>query len=333
MNPKSWRTTLLLMVLLAANIRVSGQMAARPPEQVMPQVDTPKIVNPDAGRYPYKPAKVYLIAGTQAALWVGSFITLNQVWYKDYPKTNFHFFNDNKEWLQMDKAGHAWTAYQMSRLSTELWNWSGLNRRKSAWLGGLSAMAYQSVIEIQDGYSSEWGFSWGDMAANSLGAATFVAQELHWNTQRIQFKLSYNPYDYPTQELKNRRNQLFGKSLQERMLKDYNSQTYWLSVNLRSFAQESKLPLWLNVAVGYGARGMLGGEENFWKDKSGRTFGHPEIERTRHFYLSADLDLTRIRTKKKWLKTILFAANSIKIPAPTLELGSNGKIRGHLFYW
>ncbi len=36
-------------------------------------------------------------------------------------------------------------------------------------------------------------------------------------------------------DLKSRRNELFGKSFAERILKDYNSQTYWISANISSF--------------------------------------------------------------------------------------------------
>lgn len=125
--------------------------------------------------------RIWLVAGAHAALWGGSYLALNKAWYADYPRQSFHFFNDNSEWNQMDKSGHVWTAYQMSRLSSELWRWAGLSDHKSAWLGGLSGVAYQSIIEIQDGFSSEWGFSWGDMAANVTGAALYTAQELLWN--------------------------------------------------------------------------------------------------------------------------------------------------------
>lgn len=33
-------------------------------------------------------------------------IGLNQMWYADYPQSKFHFYNDNSEWMQMDKVGH-----------------------------------------------------------------------------------------------------------------------------------------------------------------------------------------------------------------------------------
>jgi hypothetical protein len=232
----------------------------------------------------------------------------------------------------MDKAGHAWTTYQVSRFSSELWQWSGLTRNTSAWLGGLSGVAYQSIIEIQDGFSAEWGFSWGDMAANTVGAAAFVAQELGWKEQRIQIKLSYWPYDYEGQDLVRRRNQLFGSGLPERMLKDYNSQTYWVSANLRSFLKNANLPGWLNVAVGYNSHGMLGGFTNKWTDKEGNSFNRGDIARTRRFLLSADIDLTRIKTNRKWLRTLLSVANMIKIPAPALELNNKG-LRLHAIYF
>ena len=54
--------------------------------------------------------RVWLIAGINAVAYGGTLIALNNAWYKDYPKTSFHTFNDSKEWLQMDKVGHAWGA-------------------------------------------------------------------------------------------------------------------------------------------------------------------------------------------------------------------------------
>lgn len=280
-----------------------------------------------------KKRRVWLVGGAHVALWGISFIALNQAWYKDYPKSSFHFFNDNREWQQMDKAGHVWTAYQMSRISGALWNWAGLKPHQSAWLGGLSGVAYQSIIEIQDGFSDEWGFSWGDMAANITGSALYTAQQLLWQEQRLQVKLSYWPYDYNAPELSARRDQLFGKSVQERILKDYNSQTYWLSANLRSFLPNTHLPKWLNLSVGYSADGMLGGHENRWTDKGGEAYYRPDIARTRHFYLSPDIDLTKIKTKSRFLRSALSLLNMIKIPAPTLELTSKGKVKGHWVYF
>ena len=276
--------------------------------------------------------RLWLVAGGHLAFWTGSYIALNKTWYSNYPRSSFHFFNDNSEWLQMDKLGHVWTAYNVGRASAALWSWTGLPRKKSVIYGGLSAIAYQSIIEIQDGFSAEWGFSWGDMTANVVGAAAYAAQELGWKDQRIQIKMSYWPYDYAP-DLITRRNQLFGSSLAERTLKDYNSQTYWISANLKSFFNNSRLPAWLNVSVGYSADGMLGGTQNIWTDKQGVYHDRSDIPRVRRFFIAPDIDLTKIKTKSKLLKTIFFTLNIVKIPAPAIELDSKGKFRAHALYY
>jgi hypothetical protein len=276
--------------------------------------------------------KVWLVAGANVAVWTGSFIALNKAWYADYPKTKFHFFNDHSEWNQMDKAGHTWTAYRISRLSAAMWRWTGLPDKKSAIIGGISGIAYQSIIEIQDGFSGEWGFSWGDMAANITGSAAFTVQALTWKEQRLQIKMSRWQYDYPD-ELIERRNQLFGKNFAERLLKDYNTQTYWISANLKSFFPQSNLPPWLNVSAGYASELMLGGTENKWIDKMGVPHDRTDIPRVRRFFIAPDLELAKIKTKSKLLHTIFLLLNGLKIPAPALELNSKGKFRVHGLYF
>lgn len=269
--------------------------------------------------------RLFFVAGANAAFYTGSFIALNQAWYADYPKTKFHFFNDNPEWNQMDKAGHVWSTYHVSRLSAEMWKWTGVGHKRSAILGGISGMVYQSIIEIQDAYSAEWGFSWGDVGSNVLGSGLFVVQEFAGGQQHIQVKMSYWPHDYPS-SLIHRRDQLFGNSFAERILKDYNSQTYWLSGNISSFIPDAGIPRWINISLGYSAEGMYGGRTNKWTNKEGMVFDYTHIKRKRKFYLSPDIDLTRIPVKSRFLKSIFFVLNAIKIPAPALELKS-GKLR------
>ncbi len=103
----------------------------------------------------------------------GTLVGLNAIWYAKYPRSGFHFFNDDAEWQQMDKVGHVYSAYTESRATMELWRWAGLSRKKSIWIGGLSGVAYQSIIEVLDGFSSQYGFSPGDFAANIIGSSSF----------------------------------------------------------------------------------------------------------------------------------------------------------------
>lgn len=272
--------------------------------------------------------RTWVVAGAHAAVWAGTYVALNKAWYADYPKQSFHTFNDWPEWQQMDKAGHVWTAYTLGRYSTELWRWTGMKKNKAIWLGGASALAYQSIIEIQDGFSAEWGFSWGDMAANVVGAGAFVAQALAWDDQRLQVKFNYHPYAYP-QELEPRSRALFGTGTAERILKDYNSQTYWLSANLRAFNPHSKIPRWLNLSLGYSSDLMLGGRENKWTDENNITYDYTRYDRVRRYYLSVDADLTKIKTRSRFLRGLFFTFNAIKIPAPSIEVNSQGKVDWH----
>ena len=278
------------------------------------------------------PTRVWIAGGGQALLWTGTFVALDKAWYASYPKSSFHLFNDWNEWEQMDKCGHLWTAYQISRASGELWNWTGVNERQAIVLGGISGIAFQGIIEILDGYSDKWGFSWGDMSMNITGSASYVAQQLLWKKQRIQIKLGYYPFQYE-ESLKSRGNELFGAKGIEKVLKDYNSQTYWLSTSLDSFFPEAGFPKWLNLAVGYNARLMLGGTENKWENKNGVVIDRRDIPRYRRVILAVDVDLTRISTKNKVLKTVFSVFNSIKIPTPALSIDNKGRFNSYGMYF
>ncbi len=282
--------------------------------------------------HPVNKKRIRLLAIGNLAAYTGSMTALYQIWYKDYPQTHFHFFNDSKEWLQVDKAGHAYSAYVASRASMEMWRWAGMKRKQRIWIGGMSGAVYQTVIETLDGFSAEWGWSWSDFAANIAGSGLLVSQELLWDEQRITLKFSTHHKSYPKGELAERGSQLFGKSFGERIFKDYNANTVWLSANLKSFLKKSNLPPWLNIAVGYGAEGMYGGYDNLWKDKDGISHSRTDIPRYRQFYLSPDIDFTRIKTKSKALRITLYVLNSFKFPAPSLEL-SQGKLKANWIHF
>ena len=268
----------------------------------------------------------WLVGGLSVAGYGGSLIALNKAWYDQYEKTSFHTFNDSKEWLQVDKVGHAWSAYNLSRASSAAWQWAGTKKHNAVWIGSATGFTYLTVIEVLDAHSARWGWSWADMGANLFGSALFASQELLWKEQRVQFKFSAHKKNYDP-SLNSRVNELFGSSLAERLLKDYNTQTYWLSFNLKSFFSKTNLPSWLNLSVGYGAEGLFGGFENIAYDKNGTvSFDRRDIKRYRQWYLAPDIDLTKIKTKSKFLKTTFSVFNSIKIPSPALEF-SNGKLK------
>ncbi len=278
--------------------------------------------------------RIKLITGANIVGYGASMIALYSDWYSNYPQSSFHFFNDNHEWKQVDKVGHAYSAYVESNGSMELWRWAGLSRNKRIWIGGLSGVAYQTIIETLDGFSSEWGWSWGDMGANIFGSGLVIGQELAWDDQRIKMKFSFHKKNYDSPDLNKRADDLYGKSFSERMIKDYNGQSYWLSANLKSFFPKSNLPSWLSVAFGYGADGMFGATANVGSDDHGNiNFDRRDIQRYRQFYIAPDFDLTKIKTRSYLIKIALIALNSFKFPAPSLEYNSKGQFAFHFMHF
>ena len=244
-------------------------------------------------------------------------------WYSNIPKTKWHWFNDNYEWLQIDKMGHALGGYQGARGMIGLFKWSGMKKFPSAFYGSLIGFMSLAPIEVFDGFTEKWGASSGDLVANFTGAGLAFANEMLWAEQRIQMKISYHPtpyaYVYP---------RLFGTGI-DRPLKDYNGHTAWLSFRVHSWLPEGKFkkkyPKWLNVAVGYGANGLAGGYS------LGNT---PQVQAReyRQYYLSLDVDLSAIPTSKGGVRLLLDILNLIHLPAPALEFNGQNGFRWHWLY-
>jgi hypothetical protein len=257
---------------------------------------------------------------SEAALASITLIGLNQLWYADYERSKFHTLNDNDEWLQMDKFGHAFSAYQMGKHGAQLLNWSGVSEKDQLLYGATLGFGFLTAVEMLDGYSEEWGFSWGDILANASGTSLYIGQELLWKEQRIALKYSFHQTKYAKQNPDK-----LGNGLLEEVLKDYNGQTYWLSANMHAFFKDSKIPKWLNLAVGYGGEGMLVGVNS---NVNGLLISDL---RYRQIFLSLDLDLEHIKTNSAFLKAIFSVFNMIKIPFPTLEFSKKGCVF-HLLY-
>lgn len=284
------------------------------------------------------------IVGGYSAVTVG----LAKAWYSQYPRTRLHSFNDWNGWRQMDKMGHAFTTYFESKWVFGLYQWTGVRHHRAACMGAGAGMLFQSTLELLDGFSGGWGFSWGDMGFNTLGAGLFLSQQLAWREQRIRLKMSSHAPRYDrtplqainsqaTTTIERRAANLFGTSLPEQFFKEYNGQTIWLSVNPASFTRKRPqwLPAWANIAVGYSIENVLGAERNSWTSAQGDIFvvSPAAYPRYSQYFLSLDIDFERIPTRKRWLKSIFGVLNVFKLPFPTLEYNSLGQWRGRWLYF
>lgn len=267
--------------------------------------------------------RIHWVIGTNTVGYAASMIGLGTIWYQDMGR--FHLFNDNDGWRYMDKVGHITAAQHIGRAGTASLKWAGVSEKKAIWYGGSMGFVYLTSVEVFDGFSPDWGFSFGDMFANAAGSALYIGQELQWGEQRILMKWSYHSSPYAKY-----RPELLGTG-NERWLKDYNGQTYWLSGNLHAFFPETSLPKWLNLAIGYGIDGFTGANRNPEFNKEGIAI--PASSRASQFYLSPDIDLSKIPTNSRFLHSLLTAFNFIKVPLPTLEYHQEHHFKFHWLFF
>lgn len=262
---------------------------------------------------------------TESAVYVAGMSYLQFVWYKDKELIPFEFYNDSKGYLQIDKCGHAFTAYGESYVAYKWLRKAGVSRNKALIYGGTMGFIMNAPIEIFDGMYEGWGFSWSDVVANAAGSTLLIGQELLFGEQVARFKISYS-----RSEISRNAYGYLGNNALDGFFYDYNSHSFWLSMNANKLFMKDVLPPWLNIAVGYSANGMLGEFKN-------KTYfnGHklPYYDRTRQFLLSLDVDWEKIPTRSRFLRTLFSGLNFIKIPFPTIEINSKGKFTPYLVYF
>lgn len=261
-----------------------------------------------------KKLRAFIIASGVA--YGGTLIGLNQLWYKNADHQSFRFFNDNAEWKQVDKAGHFYSSFYFSYGVSRALTWCKVPATKSMVAGALSGFLILLPIEIFDGFSDAYGASGGDLIANAAGASFFLGQQLLWQEVRIIPKFSFHHTHHA-----GLRSEVLGDNSLSEIFKNYNGQTYWLSADMDKFI---RFPRWLNLSVGYGAHEMIHARDN-----QNLLAGYDSY---RQFYFSLDFDLTAVHSRSKVIKTLLFLANTIKIPAPALELSRN-RIAFHPLYF
>lgn len=249
--------------------------------------------------------KFVVISG---AAYATTLVGLSELWYKDSDRQSFRFFNDNAEWKQVDKLGHFYAGFYFSYGTSKALTWANMPQRKADLIGAATGFLILAPIEIFDGFSDAYGASAGDLLANAAGSTLFLTQSLLWNEVRIYPKFSFHRTDYAAL-----RPNTLGDNFASEFLKDYNGQTYWLSFDMDKFM---RFPKWLNLAVGYGANGMV-----YARDEQNAEAGYSAY---RQYYLSLDLDLTGIKTRSKVLKTFFNLVSLLKLPSPTLEFSTKG---------
>ncbi len=239
--------------------------------------------------------KLGMISGLTAGAIVYGHAVQSHLWWKG-EKSKFHFEWDY-DWkyaLGADKFGHFFFPYLTANTYSQLLRWSGFNKKRSLLYAGIFALAYQTYVEIKDGYSKEWGFSWGDYSANVLGAAYPLLQNNFQLLKNFNFKISF----YPSQRFKHGSNKV--------IFDDYESTYNWLSVNVYSLLPsraKKYYPKFINIALGHSVKG-LNNLDNAYHE----------------FYIALDWNLENLPGNGWLLKLLKRNFNYYHFPSPAIKI-------------
>lgn len=263
-----------------------------------------------------KPLNASIFGGIFLATVIALHIHQSNAWWSS-DRGHFHFQEDWVSALQVDKAGHAFGGYLASYAMSQGLMASGISWEQSNIWGSVFGLAYQTYVETEDGFAKNWGFSPSDWYFDAIGPIFFLAQRNVPALQNITPKWQYIPTEW-TNRPDIRRPKTF--------IDDYNSSTFWWSVNVYNILPDNYkkywLP-WLNIAVGYGADAI---------DANVNPNGPPDQLSSRRYVIGLDYNLIKLLPSDgnfwNWLRQTL---NFVKLPAPTIEF-ENGVTRFYLLY-
>ncbi len=261
-------------------------MAARPGEAASPAVsDTLGAPPPHLNGW-----RVAAVTGLSAGAGLAVLETQRRRWWADR-NPDFRILNDWDYVRWADKAGHVYSSSFFARFYRASFAWAGVPERDAPLWGAGAAWAQMFYYEFLDGFGTQWGFSPGDLAFNTLGIGFTTAQAYVPALDAFTVKASYWPSGWE------------GKNFTD----DYAGQSFWLTANLHALAPESAkgvLPEWLNLAVGYAARDL----------------DEQEFLTTSYVWLALDIEPTVLPFKGKVWDTLAGWLHYGHFPAPGIRL-------------
>lgn len=240
--------------------------------------------------------RLLVIGAGTIGLMAASYGLQDNIWWKG-EKSSFHF-NWTQDWkanLGADKFGHMYFSYLASNLYIEAYNWAGLNRYEQRLYGGISAMVHQTFTEIRDGFSKEYGFSFGDYAFNLVGAFYPLLQYEYPLLESFRFKISYYPSDR------------FKAGSNNYIIDDYESTYNWLSIDINNL--------------------LTGEAGKYFPDFVDLTIGHSVknlgINAKHEFYIGLDWDFEALPGNNAILKFLKKSLNFYHFPSPVVKIYPN----------
>jgi hypothetical protein len=198
------------------------------------------------------------VGGITLGIGIGVHIYQANAWWQNQ-SSRFRIVNDWEYALWLDKMGHFFGSALIAHGLSAGFEAANVDLERSAIYGAIGAFAFETFVEIEDGFGPQWGFSPGDFAANFLGALYTVGQYYIPTLKHIQPRVSY----YPSEKYRNGEHK-------GNIIDDYAGQKYWMAFRMKELLPESISDYWpsfLMLSVGMGLRdwdGYGGGKQDIF---------------------------------------------------------------------
>lgn len=226
---------------------------------------------------------------------VGLHIYQANAWWANQ-NAKFHIQNDLKYALWIDKIGHFYGTNILGHAISGGLEACNVQSEQSAIYSGIGALAFELLVEFEDGFGPDWGFSPGDATADVIGAAFYIGQYYSPLLKDIHPRWSY----YPSKEMRE------GKHKGGIIIDDYEGQKYWLAFRIKNYLPKSIAEYWpsfLMISAGMGV-----------KDLDGVGGG------TREFYIALDFDAEELPLHGPVWQFVKNSLNYFHFPMPGIKV-------------
>ena len=257
------------------------------------------------GSSAYRTATRATVGGAALAGNVALYEYFRRAWWNGEPAPHMWVNWERREpFREMDKFGHAWGGYHLSRIGGELLGGACVSRTKAVWWSAAYAAAFQLQLEMWDGKQAEYGFSPFDLGANTAGAGYAVAQHYVPALRNVKPTISY------ARTVAARR---FGRAQgsELRPTTDYSGQTYWMSFDVDAMLPDDAARWWpgfVRASIGHSIT-------DYVSPSTGRSlWGKREI------VLSLDIDPEKLPGQNRIWRQVKHELSYYHFPSPALRL-------------
>jgi uncharacterized protein YfiM (DUF2279 family) len=226
-------------------------------------------------------------------------------------RVSFFFREDwDQDFRDQDKFGHMWGAYTLQRGGYTLLRGACVSQRRAVLYSALYSTLFQLQIEIWDGFYENFGFSWGDVLANTAGMSLGVLHAVRPSTRVVKPTISYSR----TAAMKDQRP---GDEIRYSI--DYAGQTFWFSFDVDAMLPPAASRYWpglLRLSAGHSVTDWVlprpagVGPETPQQVVRGR----------RQILLSLDLDLSKLPGSHPVWVFFKDQLSYYRLPAPALQI-------------